>query len=361
MSRNKRRAARLIALLFMIHSACALAASELISPDQIVADEVKYKTCVAELGEYVKSFNIGGSEYYPLVMAVRYKGDSATYAETLVKRGQEVKAGDPLFRVTVNYDEVQMAERELAYERAQESFEQGKIDRLEAIDALQRSLASEPDEYERRMGALRLKKLNIALEQYVYQQEYALETRRLELEELNERHSRSVVTAPIDGVISELTYLREGDRVYNGMSLCRISSGEVLLIAVKDSRLRYGMPVKLEIGPNKNKVETTGRVVAAADVLRNVTSDYALVEPDDPEYVKTLNLRNIKVAFDSVRLENVLLVERKAIVLTGGKYVVTKLTPEGVTQKRYVTQGLANTEKVWVLQGLEPGETVIID
>ncbi len=360
MSRNKRRAARLIALLLMLRAAGALA--ELISPDQIVADEVKYKTCVAELGEYVRSFSISGSEYYPLVAAVRYRGDTATYAETLVKRGQAVKAGDPLFRVVVQYDEVHMAELEMAYARAQESFEQGKTDRLAAIDELQRSLAAEPDEYARRMGALRLKRLNVALEQYIYQQEYALETRRMELEELNERHGRGVVTAPMDGVITDLTYLREGDRVWDGMTLCRMSSEEVLLIAVKDSRLRYGMAVKLEIGPNKNKVETTGRVVAATDVLRNAAvSDYALVELDDPELAATLNLRNIKVVFDSVRLENVLLVQRKAVVLAGGKYVVTKLTSDGVTQKRFVTQALSNPEKVWVLQGLEPGDTVIID
>ena len=139
MSRNK----RVIAALLMAVLICPAAlASEVIASDRIEADEVKYKTAVVEYGELVKTMTIGASEYYPLVTTVGYKGDPAVYAETLVKRGQEVKAGDPLLRVTVLYDKVQMAELELACQRAEEAFAEGVKSREEAIGDLERALAA---------------------------------------------------------------------------------------------------------------------------------------------------------------------------------------------------------------------------
>ena len=358
MSRSRRLIALLLALAL---TGSAAASSEVIAPERIEADEVKYNTAEVRYGEFVKSVTLGASEYYPLVTAVNYKGDPAVYAETLVKRGDEVKTGDPLLRVTILYDEVQMAELNLALQRAEEAYEEGVKSREEAIDVLERTLAAEKDEYQRRLAALQLKKLELQLEQYVYQQEYALEDRRRQIEELNERHEAVIVTAPADGAVIDLTYFREGDRLYQGTAICQIASQDVMLLAVRDGRLRYGMDVGIETGPNKDRTSLTGRVVAASDCLEGVVSDYALVEYDPPEDGAAINWRASKVSADTVRLENVLMVNRKAVSLNGGNYIVTKLTEDGVTQKRYIRQGLITTTEAWALQGLEEGDVVIID
>ncbi len=140
MSRNKRLMALTLAALVL--AAPAAAASELIAPEKIVADEVKYNTCTVERAALVRTITMGASEYYPLITTVNYKGDPAVYAEILVKRGQDVKAGDPLLRVTVQYDAVQMAELERACQRAEEAFREGVERRQEEIDALERALAA---------------------------------------------------------------------------------------------------------------------------------------------------------------------------------------------------------------------------
>ncbi|MBR3503168.1 MAG: hypothetical protein IKO07_02860 [Clostridia bacterium] len=359
MSRNKRLMALVLAALVL--AAPAAAASELIAAEKIVADEVKYNTCTVERTELVKSITIGASEYYPLITTVNYKGDPALYAEILVKRGQDVKAGDPLLRVTVQYDAVQMAELELACQRAEEAFREGVEQRQEEIDALERALAAETEGYQRRVDQLNLKKQKLALEQYIYQQEYALEDKRAQIDELNARHEENVVFAPLDGVVSDLTYFREGDRLYEGTYICQISSQDVMLLAVKDGRLRYGQKVQIETGVNKERLVFKGRVVAASDCLEDVVSDYALVEIDPDEDVSGVKWRASKVLADDVRLGNVLLIDRKAVTLNGGNYIVTKLTPDGVTQKRFINQGMMTPNGTWVLQGLEEGDVVIID
>ena len=360
MSRNNRLIAFVLAALILGAFPAALA-SEVISPEKIVADEVKYKTCTAERAELVKEITMGASEYYPLVVTVNYKGDPAVYAETLVKRGQEVRAGDPLLRVTVLYDAVEMAELELACQRAQEAYEEGVARRREDIAAQERALAAEADENRRREGLLRLKKQKLLLEQYIYQQEYALEERRAQIAELTERHEDDVVFAPADGVIEDITYFREGDRLYNGAYVCQIASQKVMLMAVRDGRLRYGQPVRIETGVNKERITFDGRVVAASDCLDGVVSDYALVEITPGQDTADVKWRASKVSADDVRLENVLLIDRRAVTLNGGNYIVTKLTPEGVTQKRFINQAMMTTSGTWVLQGLDEGDVVIID
>jgi len=359
LSRNKRLAALLTALL--LARPTALASSELIAPEQIVADEVKYKTCTVEYGEFAKQIMMSCSQYFPLVSTVRYRGDTAVYVETLVRRGQEVKAGDALLRVRVLYDEVQMAELELAYERAAEACEEGVQSRREAIDEMERALAAERDEDARQTMRLQLKKLKLGLEQFIYQQEYALADRQRQIDELNERHAVSLVTAPIDGVVSELTYLRDGDKLYDGSVVCQISSQEVMLLLAKDNRLRYGMEVGLETGVNKNRVQLTGHVVAATDCLKGVISEYALVEVDPWDEGLDFNWRNIRLTADLVKVGRVLMVDRKATALNSGRYSVTKLREDGVTQKRFVNQAMTNTVDIWLLQGLEEGDVVIID
>ena len=360
MSKNKRRIALALAAVFLSASAAA-SASELIAPEKIVADEVKYKTCTVERAELVKEITMGVSEFYPLIMTVNYKGGPAVYAEILVKRGQEVKEGDPLMRVKVLYDAVEMAELELACQRAEEAYQEGVSRRREDIAALERALAAETDDFQRRADQLRLKKQKLQLEQYIYQQEYALEDRRAQIAELTERHEDNIVRAPADGVVSDLNYYREGDRLYNGSFVCQISSQAVMLLAARDGRLRYGQRVRIETGVSKERVQFSGRVVAASDCLDGVVSEYALVEIDPGQDISGVKWRASKVSADDVRLDHVLLIDRRSVTLNGGHYIVTKLTPDGVTQKRYINQGMMTTNGVWVLQGLDEGDVVIID
>ena len=357
MSRSKPRAAALIALCLLL--SCAKA-QDLIDPDSIKADEVKYNTAVAEYGTLARSFSVTGSEIFPLSTTVRYQGDAAIYVETLVKRNQEVKKGDVLMRVSVQFDPVDMAQRELELDRVRRNYAEALEDYDEAIEEVSLSLTLERDSYEKERLALRLKKLKLQRERAVSQYEYDIETRANQIDELNERHSRSEILSPIDGVIGELSYLKEGSPVYDGQVICTVESQDVMLILYKESRLRYGMEVELETGPGKNRVTTRGHVVAASDCLRNVVSEYSLVEVDDPAW-REINWRNTKATADYIHLENVLLVDRKAVLMNGGKYIVTRLADDGVTQKRFVNQGLFTTAKAWIVQGLEAGDVLIID
>ena len=69
---------------------------------------------------------------------------------------------------------------------------------------------------------------------------------------------------------------------------------------------------------------------------------------------------NLQYQFNVEELQDVLLVDWRAVDSENGKSYVYVLEDDMV-QKRYVAPGLNNREKVWILDGLHEGQTVIAD
>ena len=124
--------------------------------------------------------------------------------------------------------------------------------------------------------------------------------------------------------------------------------------------LRYGMKANVEVGAAKNRMTLTGTVVGADTLVpssRRTNHAFIQLDPYDEDSVRMLN----PVAkAPTICVDNVIVVPRSAVTLEGGKYYVTKYV-DGTLQKRYV-QYMTNTPTVtWLLQGLDAGETIIID
>lgn len=360
MCASKRLFALTLALSLILSSTAAFAAA-LIEPDQIVADDVNYKTAVATVGEITRQVTGQGYLWYPQVTGVFYEGDPATYVSSLVRRNDVVKAGDPLIQVSVQYDPVRLQELTISRDRAQETLSTGLIERREAIEARRSAVEAEPDPYARDLGRLQIRRMEVELEQFEYGLTCQIEDCQREIDELEKRRSSEIITAPVDGVVTDPLYLREGEPVYNGMQLMSLSSEAVFLFVVNDERLRYGMPVQIEVGPARARVTASGHVVAQTSLVPEMTSNMALIAPDDPAAFDGVKINNISVRANTLELRNVLVLDRKGVQIESGSYVVTILTPDGVTHRRYVAQGLTTPTAIWVLQGLSDGDAVIIE
>ena len=362
MSRNK-ILLPLMALMLMVlpcASVCAQA-SEVIDADAIKADEANYKTSVVEIGELGRTMTTSVSEYYPLVTTVRYRGDTAEFVESLVKRGEEVKAGTHLVRIRVLYDSVAAAQQELQYERSRESYVSGCAERRQAIQSATYALDGITDPYARQIAEYKLEKQKIQLEQYIYQQEKSLEKQKTDLEEMNARHAIEYIDAPCDGIVSDLQYNSEGTRIYDGTMICTISDESVLLLYSTAEDLRYGMNVTVSCGANKSRQDFAAHVVAAANCIPDATSNKVLIQLDEyPEDGKVSRI-NPKVAYDKIYLSNVLVADRRSVTMNGGKNVITKLSEDGTTHRRYATVPFYVLDKVIFLQGVEAGEVLILD
>ena len=344
---------------------CALAQSDsLISQEMIQTETVRYsKTAVVETGDFKRDYNASASEFYPHTVSLFTEADNASFVKYHVARSQQVKKGDLLATFSLDIDQAAAASARLSLERAQKEYELGCAEREERLaEMLQKQSAALP-EAELEMLLLNIRREQVAYEQYRYQQECSIEKLQREVDRLDEANSRSHLYAPFDGVITALTYKREGERVYAGETLVTMYREDDLLLRFSNDQLffRYGMPVVVTSGPKSDQQTFSGRVVSADNMLpQSRRQGYALIRLEPFEDDGKTRLTRLTVTGTSQLLENVTLIPRKAAKLDGGKYYVNCLI-DGTLQKRCINTGLFSMSEMWVLQGLEPGDTVVID
>ena len=363
MSRSKAALALLVCLCLGLSSAQAQQPS-LITPEMMQTETAANQNAVeVKVGVYEKINNASAEEYYPRTYDLGTEVNNAFFAEYHVTRRQEVQAGQVLATFTLEMDEERYASAQLTLDRTQREYARGKELRLEEIDLLLKQQLEITDVYERELAELRIRRAKLAYEQYCYQQQCLILDYEEQLAEMEEQSRRTQLIAPFDGIVSDLTYKRVGERIYAYEPLVTMYREEDMLlrIANKDQNFRYGMTVTVTSGAKANQQVFEGHVVAADDLLpESRRQGYALIKlvpnaaGDKPRY------SSIKVSGATQQLANVLLIPRKAAALDGGKYYVE--TPmNGSAQKRYVNIGLLNNTNAWVVQGLNEGDKVIAD
>ncbi len=352
---------RLLAVFLLVALLSGTAGADVLSGDQLKQEEVNYRTETVQTGTFEKTVSTSASEYYPLTKQVRYKYSNAKFIEYTVSRGEEVREGDVLARFRITGSVAEMERMELELKRAEEETERGLKDRDEQILRARAAVSEAADSYERERCSLALRRLEIEREQYADRRQYSLDNQRQAVEEARAAWEMDELVAPMDGVITDLTYKRPDDAVYAGEVLVTMYSTDVMLLHVDNAAgsFRYNMPVTITVGTNKARVDLTGRVVAADNALSdNHRTGHAFIQLDP--YDESVKLRNPKATGALIRVEDVLTISRKAATLESGKYFVTKLV-DGMVQKRYVNNGPSNTSTIWVLQGVSDGETLILD
>jgi len=360
MSRNK-----LLILLLALMTLFSTALGESLISDEMIQEEtVHYNhTLMVEKGVFQRSYSEQGSEYYPHTFVLRFEGNEARFVEYLVSRKQEVKAGDVLATFELDVDEVALASRRQALTRAQEAYETQKIKRQEAIQEQLEALAKMQDPFEVELQTLALQRAQITLEQYCVEQERQIETLKQEIADLEAFYSKTALIAPFDGVITELVYKQKGQRLIPGEALITLYRPDGMLLRISNSNLhfRYGMEVEIAAGPAKARTILTGRVVAADDMLsKSQRSGYAYIELDPASGEFPTRGVPPSVSANTFYAGNVYILPRQAVDVDNGKYYVTKLT-DGMAQKRYINLGKQGISDSWILQGIEEGETIIID
>jgi len=359
----KNKLCLLLALCLLASGAAAAESVNIISNEMIQTETVNYsKTAVVEAGEYTRDYNASATEYYPYTFELAAEIDNASFLKYHVARSQKVKEGDILATFTLEVDEAATESARLSLKRAQESYQNNSEKKREEIAEMLREQTAIRDAYERELMTLRIRRAQVAYEQYCYQQECAIARLTEELAELEEANNNCYLYAPCDGVITNITYKREGEKIYASETLVTMYREDGLLLRISNDQLyfRYGMPVTVSIGPKNDPEIFQGSVVAADNILpenRRLGHAFIQLEPIEGEQPR---MSRLTVTGRSEYLGNVLIIPRRAITLEGGKNYVECLV-DGNLQKRFINIGLSTMSNVWVVQGLNEGDTIILD
>lgn len=362
--------ARMLLLVLLLTALCiqpVMAQQDILSGDQLMEEEVNYETATVYIGDFEKTAGTAASPYYPLNYGVRFEEDNAKFVRYTVSRGDEVKAGDVLMEFYISGSSVEFTRMQMDLERLIETTEEGISSREEQLRIKRTELNGIEDPYEREKATLQLHRMEMELEQYKFQQQYSIDAQQEAVDEEEARRTTTQLLAPVDGIVTSVNFKQPDDAISNGETMVYMYSTDVMLLVLDNSipNFRYNMSVTIEAGPPKNRISTTGRVVAADDSIDEADrTGKAYIQLDDYSVLAGLSskqMANPSVTGSVVLVEDVTLVNREAVTMDNGNYFVIKLNDEGVVQKRYVNYGAGNVQSVWLMQGVEEGKTLVID
>jgi multidrug resistance efflux pump len=306
-------------------------------------------------GSFVKECNIQAIPYYPLQQTLTLEKNSAIFVEFVAKPGQSVKKGDILARFTADASSVTLERlvREIAL--LEEETALGVSQRSEAIETLKNTQA---EGLEKEKIEILLKKQQAELQHYQYLQQRSVDALKQEKKTEQEKLNGYILTAPEDGKVFDFANIQAGDPVTAGQTLMTFVQTDVVQLQVRNSagELRYNMPVKVTVGRRNAQTVLAGRIVAADGAIpQKERTGFAYISVEtDKEMIDP------KITAETVRLDNVLVVARNAVVMENGKYYVTKLA-DGMLQKRCIGFGMNSTSDAWIIHGVVSGDTLIAD
>lgn len=351
----------LLALMMYILPVMVSAQEDLIGQDQIIQQEVTYRTDTVQRGTFVKETTFSAAEYYPCSWKVACPKNGAIFVEYAVSQGAQVKAGDVLVRLSGETDSIALERLERELLRMQEEFAAAVSEKQEKITAAEAKLPALTDGFEKEQLEISIKILRVELEQFCYLQQRTLDAKQQEVDDARNAQKVMELTAPADGTVTALTAKNPEDPVAIGEVLVTLIRTDIRLLQVKDpaTELRSNMPVTITIGKGDNQKILTGRVVAAEDRLApEYRSGYAYVLPDPG--AENVVFRDVRITAATVSLDNVLLADRRSVTLENAKVYVTKLS-DGALQRRGILLGTTNATHAWIIAGVAEGDILILD
>ncbi len=333
----------------------------LLQEELLTSEQADYKTVPVITADYKTETSGQASVVYLLSRNLYWESNSAYFKETKVKIGQEVKAGDILMVFNTETNVVELETLKLQLTRAREDTEEQNAENQAELNAA-RASAQELQGYDLQIATLEIEKMQAAHAQFLYQAEKEMAQIQERIDALSKAAEENVVTAPFDGVISEVTKFNEGDQVAAGQFLVSLYSTDKFLLQAEDStnKLRYNANVTIEVGRDENRKTYSGKVIVAPHILpSSVSTDLTLVELDE-DVSSDLLKGTIRYRGISEEVYNILQIEKKAIEREAGKEFVYILDGDMV-QKRYIKTTLHTVDAAWVLDGLYEGQTLIVD
>jgi membrane fusion protein, multidrug efflux system len=265
--------------------------------------------------------------------------ESGVVREILVEKGSRVRMGEPIVRLDAALLQAQLEQARALSELARETWERRK--RLYEED----QVGSELSYLEARYGA---------------------EQAAANLKLLQERVERTMIRAPIDGILDSRE-IEVGTMVGVGTPVARIvDTDQVKITAGVPERyagdVMVGSPVVVGFGPT-GEGPFEGRIsyVGAVVNTRNRTFPIELTLPNPGRVIKPEMVAEVSVVRRT--LDEATLVPQESLVRVEGGFVVFVVEGEGptaVARAREVELGPAQENLVVIREGLEPGERLVV-
>jgi multidrug resistance efflux pump len=296
---------------------------------------------------------------------------------------QNLKIAEENLKTEKRKAEASIAAAQVRYQDAYAKAERAKqlleknLTSKEEFETLLTAVASASTELE--LAKIRLEELKVqemALElkrQDIVLMQMQVESDEISLSIAQQRLKDTKVYAPIDGVVSKRD-VQIGQIISSGIS--NVGGGTTVMVlsdlsrifvlaAVDESdigKVKNGQPVRITVDafPMKKFWGKVVRIATKGVVVSNVVTFEVKIEVmgEDRVLLKPEMTANVEIIAE--QKESVLLVPSDSVLRKNGKQIVTVMKPDGSKEEKAVQVGISDGVKVEILNGLEEGETVIV-
>ncbi len=376
----------ILSMLVFVVTACGILPEEEgeLVPPLLEPEKVTYKTIEAELGTIEDSVMVRGVFVPTKTKEHYFRYRSGKINKVYVKLGSVVKKGDLLADLIndeilkdINNQELEVGICKDDYDTAQKiadieiKLAEDKLKELEkSVDSKKEmssiytksDLEEAIDAHEQQKLFVEKTKLN--QESILKSKKNSLDRAQLKLTELQEEFRSLRLIAENDGVVSYVKKLKEGDLV---------NQFEIIISIVEDSDLQFeykgnkssefklGMEVDITVKSKDYK----GKVVlnpASVPVENRDLEEYKQIVRFEllemPEGVKIGDYGDLKLSVNIS--ENTVVILKSAVHKFQGSYIVYVLE-DGLKVERFVKTGIENNRQSEILEGINPGDLVIVE
>ena len=342
--------------------------------------EQTYDLREVEVGTFkiVKEVTISPSYMKKQSVIVNYE-DAILKEKSYLVLGDRVKAGDVLATLTFKTSDVELARLELAYERAVYSMDNGISSYYQSIASIQ---GDDRSSYLQRM------QIEYQLASYKLSAERQCQQALERLEEYKARYQDLQILAPCDGIITYVNSIRPEEEVPVGTELFTLADPKSIYLELdtpmtdSEGPVTYPMiSVGSEARVTRGDYSRTCKITNAPILGERYKNPEISGEKNGVAYITGNDLDTMagtgsfSVQYTVLELENMMMLPWRAVHdykfryapapkvdgVTVEKDPYVNLLVDGQVIKRYVICGPSNGAQICILDGLTPGQQVVVD
>ncbi len=328
----------LLSLFIIFLSACSILPKEeqVLAPPLVEPAKIEYDVVEVKAGEIIKSIKGTGNLIPQNRQSLSYTQDGGRLKTIHVSEGDLVKKGQTLIEVETG---------NLAYD-----IEQLQLDLKKAKLRLEQMKAQHADKYSIEIGELDIKSIQVRLNQ------------------LYNHQANSKIVSPIDGIVTFVTDIKQGEMIGAYQSVIQVadtSNLQILYTAINAGNLvdvKTGMEATVTL---KDQTATGEVVTTPGDVPFEVYeknpdlySKSLIINLDKlPENAKVGDIVNIEVI--TAKKENTLIIPKNGLRKAMGRNYVQVLI-DNTKREIDIETGIESATEIEVLNGLNEGDKIII-
>lgn len=373
-----------VVFISLILGGCSLfpVEEDVLTPPLAEPEEIGYRTDEVRVG-YIED-SIQRSAYFIPIMHENlyfsYRG--GRMKEIHIKLGQNVKAGDLVAELLTDGLEreielqsilVDSRVKDCSYaEQLAEIEINAAAEKLSALENKYQSMHQNTEVYavndiervyeEMNNQKILVEKVKLNYSNQIELKKNELTMAELKLKQLNEELEQHKLFSPVSGIVTYTLDIKEGDTINAYSTVATISDPRVLQLEYRgDAANDFVLGMEVEVTVNKEIY--TGEVVLTPSSVPFAEMDKykgtILIKMEKlPEGVQKGDRASIKLVRDFS--ENAIIMPKRALRSYMGKSLVYVLE-DGLRVEKYVKTGVQTTTEVEILEGLQPGEQVVID